>query len=136
MPIDLTISAALTLGEKDMAFTASYTDAYGMTHTDAVFEVRTANLNSNHTSDYVYNPKDQITELDQESFNGYLSYQVVYWRDQASKDAGHYPYTAINEENYSPDFTVDTLDKTIYDGLTAHQAAEYHFKTVILGVPA
>lgn len=119
-----------------------WTNPQGTTHTDAVFAVSKAEMTSNKSSrlDASSGYADAVM-VDTSQTN--LSYQMLYWPNQAALDAGTEPYPLTNAGVVTPDpamqsdmeeklwFRVSNLDSS-YDGLTAAQAAEKHCQEVVL----
>lgn len=119
-------------------FTATFTDPQGVSHTDAVFALRTATHNQrSETNSHEYfelNHQDFTTivnePVNESSFvDNTITCQFYYWVNQAAKDAGAAPYILANMENNSMHFSF-TPDET-YDGMNLEEKCETYIATVI-----
>jgi len=119
-----------------------WTNPQGTTHMDAVFSVSKAEMTSNKSSRLdTSSGYAGSTMINTSQTN--LSYQMLYWPNQAALDAGTEPYPLTNTGVVIPDpamqsemeeklwFRASNLDAS-YEGLTAAQSAEKHCQEVVL----
>lgn len=113
-------------------FTHTFTDAYNISHTDALFQIRAADeietTNNNLRVDRTSNALVAGTN----STKNY-TYSMEYWKSAADKDAG-FKALEFTTVDYQTNFGFQ--HDAAYDGLTLEQICEKHFKEVVLGLPA
>ena len=109
-------------------FNMTFTDAQGVTHTDAVVRVRTAYHNSNSQANYLVSADGSY----QESVSGgqYMTLTAEYWPDQAKFDAGKPPYQLSDLQGASS-FNFNPSEPQ-YLGLGHIEACELYLETVLL----
>lgn len=111
-------------------FTKTFTDPQGVTHTDAIFQIISADINNNSNNTFNYDLASKTSNEISNSSNN-LSYRIYYWVDQASLDSGLLPYILANSDPLGEMFYVDNLDSS-YDLLSLEEKAEKHCQDNIL----
>ena len=109
-------------------FNMAFTDAQGVTHTNAVVRVRTAYHNSNSQANYQV--KGDGAYEASASGGQYMTLSAEYWPDQAKFDAGKQPYQlsdlqGVGSFNFNP-------SEPQYLGLGHVEACELYLETVLL----
>ena len=109
----------------------SFTDPQSITHTDATFKVRRADMHENTSSFIRLNSEDFATyEQDSPDPSKHVVYSVYYWPSESARLEGSTPYTLTNDENNGVDFNFNA-DST-YDGLDLESIVEKHLTEIIL----
>lgn len=109
-------------------FNMTFTDAQGVTHTDAVIRVRVA-YHSNH-SQTNYQVNADGTYAQTVSGGQHLTFSAEYWPDQAKFNAGRKPYRLF-DLNDAESFNFNPMEEA-YQGLGAVEACELYLETVLL----
>ena len=118
-------------------FTKTFTDPQGVTHTDAIFETSSANLNNNSSESFDFRISEgdnaEAKKLSTYSSSN-MSYQMFYWASQDARDAGNLPYILANTQQIGQSFEVpdELLQLPEYKALSAALQAEKHCQEVVL----
>lgn len=109
-------------------FNMTFTDAQGVTHTDAVVRVRTAYHNSNSQANYQV--KEDGSYESSSSGGQYMTLSAEYWPDQAKFDSGKPPYK-LSDLQGAESFNFNPSEAP-YLGLGHIEACELYLETVLL----
>ena len=101
-------------------FNMTFTDAQGVTHTDAVFEVVNA----------YYNANNSIYEEGEPSASRSAGYRARYWPSAAAHAEGRPPYLFVDLSGRDTFVFNPSSDLTTADEVVA--AAEQHLQAVVL----
>lgn len=110
-------------------FNQQFTDAQGVTHTEALVAIKSASVRGYSHRDYQRQPDGSYqTPLNTSSVS--IAYRAVYWPSQALMEAGNQPYVLVDRDG-NDQFTVD-ITAAPYVGLGDIEAAELHLQQVII----
>jgi hypothetical protein len=107
-----------------------WTDPFKVVHTDAVFQVCSADISENKSENFNFNLADgEFSSNSNENSN--LNYRMYFWTNLASKDAGTIPWVLPNVDELSEQHRHSGLDAS-FDGMNAEESAEHHCQTLVL----
>lgn len=112
-----------------ISYTGDFTDTYGITHTNPVFELQYANMNVNSHQGINYN---KATDTHEASSNTTIrvSYGVIYWTNEAAKINGNRPMDYVSSADGHQQFTFSVESEPT----DLKQVCEDHFTATYLGV--
>ncbi len=110
-------------------FNKTFIDPQGTQQTDAIVCITSANIRLESTSGYSLDLVSGSSNTDETRENMHLDFSAVYYKNQASKDAGDSPYPLMNE-HFQHRFS-KLVDPDVYRNMTALEAAEYCCNQII-----
>lgn len=105
-----------------MTFTHSFTDAYGAKLKNAVMQINSANAPKTCNLEVLTNAADGYSRSGSEHSNLNVTYDVIYWINQAAKEAGALPMPYKYFDKSEQSNATDTAS-----GGSNYQAGDTHF---------
>ena len=109
-------------------FEMTFTDAQGVTHTNAVVRVRHAHVSNNQQTAYQVSPDDTYSTTDHGG--NYVSFSVEYWANATKRTEGRQPYRLF-DLNLTDTFNIN-LSEAPYEGLAVIAACEHYLANTLL----
>lgn len=113
----------------------NWIDPQGTQFTNPVFQVASADFNSNTSSSHRLDITGGIAgaaPVSSDHSSQHLRYRVYYWADQASRDANNMPYVLANNNPIGEWFDAPLDDTYDIATMTPEQMAEKHLQEVVL----